>query len=147
MVNRILVASLLAAMGQVAPALVDTPMTFTLEKVDLPTGDRMFPGGDKAVAINNCVTCHSAGMVLHQPALSRSEWAGEVHKMVGVYKAPVSPEDQAASSTTWPRPRAGSSDREALPTAFRTGTAMPDHRHPHRRRRRPCSNRSVRNHR
>ena len=97
MVNRILVAGLLAAMGQVAPVLADTPMTFKSEKVELPTGDRMFPGGDKAVAINNnCVTCHSAGMVLNQPSLSRGEWAGEVHKMVGVYKAPVSPEDQAA---------------------------------------------------
>ena len=34
-------------------------------------------------------------MVLNQPSLSKGEWAGEVHKMVGVYKAPVSPEDQA----------------------------------------------------
>ena len=96
MVNRILVACLLAAMGQAAPALADTPMIFKSEKVELPTGDRMFPGGDKAAAINNnCVTCHSAGMVLNQPSLSKGEWAGEVHKMVGVYKAPVSPEDQA----------------------------------------------------
>lgn len=97
MVNRVLAAGLLAAMGQVAPALADTPMTFRSEKVELPTGDRMFPGGDKASAINNnCVTCHSAGMVLNQPSLSKGEWAGEVHKMVGVYKAPVTSEDQAA---------------------------------------------------
>lgn len=97
MVNRILVAGLLAAMGHVAPALADTPMTFKSEKVELPTGDRIFPGGDRAAAINNnCVTCHSAGMVLNQPSLSKVEWAGEVHKMVGVYKATVSPEDQAA---------------------------------------------------
>ena len=98
MMNRILVAGLLAAMGQMTAALADAPMTFQSEKVELPTGDRMFPGGDKAAAINNnCVTCHSAGMVLNQPSLSRGEWTGEVHKMVGVYKAPVSPEDQAAS--------------------------------------------------
>ena len=57
----------------------------------------MFPGGASADAINaNCVTCHSAGMVLNQPALSRADWTAEVHKMARVYKAPVSPGDQAA---------------------------------------------------
>ena len=104
MTNRILAtASLLAALGQAAPALAEAasapaaPMTFRSEKVELPTGDRAFPGGDKATAINNnCVTCHSAGMVLNQPVLTKGEWAGEVHKMANVYKAPVSPEDQAA---------------------------------------------------
>lgn len=105
MTNRILaIALLLAALGQAAPALAEAtsapaaaPMTFHSEKVELPTGDRAFPGGDNATAINNnCVTCHSAGMVLNQPALTKAEWAGEVHKMANVYKAPVSPEDQAA---------------------------------------------------
>ena len=98
MTSRILAAAcLLAALGQAAPVLAEAPMTFRSEKVELPTGDRMFPGGDKAAAINNnCVTCHSAGMVLNQPPLSRGEWAGEVRKMVGVYKAPVSPEDESA---------------------------------------------------
>ena len=62
--------------------------------MELPTDERTFPGGDKAAAINNnCVACHSAGMVLNQPPLSRAEWAGEVHKMANVYKAPVSPEE------------------------------------------------------
>ncbi len=96
MVNRILVASLLAAMGQVAPALADTPTTFTFGEGGAADRRPDVPGGDKAMAINNCVTCHSTGMVLHQPALSTGEWAGEAHKMVGVYKAPVSPEDRAA---------------------------------------------------
>ena len=98
MTTRILaVACLLAVLGQAAPALAEAPMTFRSEKVELPTGDRVFPGGDNATAINNnCVTCHSAGMVLNQPALTKGEWAGEVHKMANVYKAPVSPEDQAA---------------------------------------------------
>ena len=98
MTNRILAAaSLLAALGQAAPAGAEAPMTFRSEKVELPAGDRAFPGGDNATAINNnCVTCHSAGMVLNQPSLTKGEWAGEVHKMANVYKAPVSPEDQAA---------------------------------------------------
>jgi hypothetical protein len=37
--------------------------------VDLPVGDRMFEGPGSDVANNNCLACHSAGMVLFQPAL------------------------------------------------------------------------------
>ena len=49
--------------------------------VDLPSGDRMFPGGPGADAINNnCLACHSAGMVLNQPALPKAEWQAEVDK-------------------------------------------------------------------
>ena len=95
--SRIVRAGVLVTLCQGAPAVCAAPMAFKPEKVELPTGDLMFPGGDTADAINNnCVACHSAEMVLNQPPLSRAEWAGEVHKMVGVYKAPVSSEDQAA---------------------------------------------------
>jgi hypothetical protein len=54
----------------------------------------LFPGGDKAEAINNnCLACHSAGMVLTQPHLSRAEWQSEVDKMRNIYKAPIAAED------------------------------------------------------
>ena len=73
------------------------PLTLKSVSVDLPTGDRMFPGGANAEAINNnCLACHSAGMVLNQPAMPRAAWETEVHKMINVYKAPVAPEDVAA---------------------------------------------------
>ncbi|MCP2216045.1 c-type cytochrome [Bradyrhizobium elkanii] len=66
-------------------------------KVDLPEGDRMFPDGPGADTINNdCLACHSAGMVLNQPALSRQAWAAEVNKMINVYKAPVDANDAKA---------------------------------------------------
>lgn len=62
-----------------------------------PTGSRMFSSSDKAdVIIGNCITCQSAGMVLNQRPLSKADWSGEVHKVVGVFKGPVSREDQAA---------------------------------------------------
>ena len=62
--------------------------------VDLPSGDRMFPGGPSADAINNnCLACHSAGMVLNQPALPKAEWEAEVEKMRAVYKAPIDAKD------------------------------------------------------
>ena len=65
-------------------------------KVDLPDSDRMFPKGPGSDAINNnCLACHSAGMVLNQPELSKQAWAAEVSKMISVYKAPVAPEDVA----------------------------------------------------
>jgi cytochrome c553 len=65
--------------------------------VDLPTGDSMFPGGAAADAINNnCLACHSADMVLNQPALPKSAWEAEVHKMISVYKAPIDNSDVPA---------------------------------------------------
>jgi hypothetical protein len=65
--------------------------------VELPDSGRMFPGGEKAEAINNnCLACHSAGMVLRQPHLSRAQWQSEVDKMRNTYNAPISAEDVPA---------------------------------------------------
>ena len=62
--------------------------------VNLPESDREFPpGAGVEVAQANCAACHSVGMVMNQPALSRATWEAEVHKMIAVYKAPVSEED------------------------------------------------------
>jgi hypothetical protein len=65
--------------------------------VEFPDPGRLFPGADKADAINNnCLACHSAGMVLTQPILSRAEWQSEVDKMRDIYEAPVGAEDVPA---------------------------------------------------
>ena len=69
--------------------------------IDLPFDATPFPdhgpGQPSADTINNnCLSCHSAEMVLTQPALTRAEWAGEVTKMRSVYKAPVAEADDAA---------------------------------------------------
>ncbi|WP_027533600.1 sulfite:cytochrome C oxidoreductase subunit b precursor [Bradyrhizobium sp. WSM3983] len=75
---------------QLAPAITSTT-------VELPSGDALFPGGANADAINNnCLACHSADMVLNQPALSRSAWDAEVHKMIKAYKAPIDESDVSA---------------------------------------------------
>jgi hypothetical protein len=64
------------------------------QKVELPDSDKMFPPGPGVDAINNnCLACHSAGMVLTQPAQSKETWARLVHKMIESYKAPVAPQD------------------------------------------------------
>jgi hypothetical protein len=74
-----------------------TPFELKSVKIDLPDSDRMFPDGPGSEAINNnCLACHSAGMVLNQPALSKQAWTAEVNKMITAYKAPVAPEDVGA---------------------------------------------------
>ena len=62
--------------------------------VDLPTSETSFPAGKGAdIANAQCLICHSAGMVLEQPPLTRDEWAGEINKMRDSFGAPL-PADQ-----------------------------------------------------
>lgn len=85
------------AQGQGGSQPAAPPSTLRSVSIDLPSGDRMFPPGPGADAINNnCLACHSAGMVLNQPAMPRAAWQTEVSKMVNVYKAPVAAEDVPA---------------------------------------------------
>jgi hypothetical protein len=63
--------------------------------VDFPDPGNTFPGAADAVN-NNCLGCHSAGMVLTQPRLSRAEWQAEVNKMRNAYKAPIADADVPA---------------------------------------------------
>jgi cytochrome c553 len=72
------------------------PFTFTPVHVDLPDSETMFPGPGADAINRNCLACHSAGMVLTQPAMPRTAWQSEVEKMIHVYKAPVDDEDAAA---------------------------------------------------
>jgi hypothetical protein len=85
--------------GQAAAASSVAASGTTLHSVsvDLPNSERTFSGGAEADAINNnCLSCHSAGMVLTQPGESRSVWQGEVDKMRNFYKAPVAAADVPA---------------------------------------------------
>jgi mono/diheme cytochrome c family protein len=69
-------------------------ITLKSVSVELPSGDRMFPDGEGAETMNNnCLACHSAGMVLNQPKLSGNAWLAEANKMRSVYKAPVDAQD------------------------------------------------------
>ena len=87
---------LLGAASMPLVARAATPLQLKSVKIDLPDSDKMFPDGPGSDAINNnCLACHSAGMVLNQPALSKQAWAAEVNKMINNYKAPVAPEDVA----------------------------------------------------
>ena len=86
----------LAAGIALLPCLVQAEGRLSLKSVnvDLPAGDDTFPNGPGADAINNnCLACHSAGMVLNQPALPKAEWEAEVDKMRTAYKAPIDAKD------------------------------------------------------
>ncbi len=92
--NLLSAAVLLGATSMPLVARAATPSQLKPVKIDLPDSDKMFPDGPGSDAINNnCLACHSADMVLNQPALSKQAWTAEVNKMITAYKAPVAPED------------------------------------------------------
>jgi cytochrome c5 len=93
--RRTLLSALFAIAALAVPASAHGAAKPVLKSVnvDLPPGDRMFPGPGAEVANNNCLACHSAGMVLTQPALSKAQWHEEVEKMRNAYKAPIDPKD------------------------------------------------------
>jgi hypothetical protein len=92
--NLVSAAVLLGAASMPLVARAATPFQLKPVKIDLPDSDKMFPDGPGSDAINNnCLACHSADMVLNQPALSIQAWTAEVDKMINNYKAPVAPED------------------------------------------------------
>ena len=74
---------------------VDAGVAIKLESVDvsLPESSRQLPNAPAAASV--CVACHSAGMILNQPALPRAAWEAEVEKMRNAYKAPIDPGDVA----------------------------------------------------
>lgn len=81
------------------PVIPNAPAPFALKSVsvELPVSDAQFPGPAHATVINaNCLSCHSAGMVLTQPPFTRTEWAAIVGKMIHAYKAPVDETEEVA---------------------------------------------------
>jgi hypothetical protein len=70
------------------------PGQWAIVRVELPVSDETFPPGAGAdAAASQCLICHSAGMVLRQPPLTKDEWRAEIMKMRSAYGAPV-PDDQ-----------------------------------------------------
>jgi cytochrome c553 len=87
-IGLIIVAALMALDAQAQDRLILKSVN-----VDLPFGDRMFQGPGSEPLNNNCLACHSVGMVLTQPALAKEQWHAEVEKMLSAYKAPIDPKD------------------------------------------------------
>lgn len=91
--------------GQTAPAEAPRAASFpsivkgggvTLRSVSVnfPDSNIIFRGGSEAYVVNdNCLLCHSAGMVFNQAKLSQSTWHDEVEKMRNDFKAPIAEKD------------------------------------------------------
>lgn len=52
------------------------------------------PGSGKEVARANCGACHSTDYIVRQPRGDMKQWQAEVAKMIKVFGAPVSPENE-----------------------------------------------------
>ena len=94
--NKLLLALMIG--GVLTPLAARAAISVQLKSVnvDLPESDRMFTGEGADAVNNNCLACHSADMVLNQPALTKAAWQAEVNKMIQIYKAPVAAADAAA---------------------------------------------------
>ena len=58
--------------------------------VELPVSQTPFPAGEGSVIANaQCLICHSAGMVLRQPARTQEQWKETINKMRSAYGAPL----------------------------------------------------------
>lgn len=94
---KILWAGLLAAIAALSPAQAKTKIVLKSVNITLPDSKRALPQAPGLETVqNNCLTCHSAGMILVQPRMSGAAWAAEVTKMRNVYKAPIDEKDDKA---------------------------------------------------
>ena len=87
---------LLSAAAASSAADAEPALTLKSISVDLPDRGAMFTGDGSDVLNNNCLACHSAGMVLNQPALPAAAWRAEAEKMIHLFKAPVDENDVLA---------------------------------------------------
>jgi len=86
-------APVVEAAQSAASSVSANGVTLRSVNVDLPDAGRMFEGPGADAVNNNCLACHSAGMILTQPHMPRAAWQAEVEKMRKTYKAPVDEKD------------------------------------------------------
>jgi hypothetical protein len=97
MSRTIFVLALLSVVAGLPPACyAQAPLTLKSVSIELPDPGTMFSGAGSDAINNNCLACHSAGMVLNQPALSAAAWQAEAEKMIHLFKAPVDEKDVPA---------------------------------------------------
>jgi mono/diheme cytochrome c family protein len=89
--------ALFAVVALVSQAAIAEPvLSFESARIDPPDRGVAFAGPGSDALNNNCIACHSAGMVMNQPPLPAATWKAEVEKMIHTYKAPVDEKDVQA---------------------------------------------------
>jgi hypothetical protein len=63
------------------------------QRIALPDGERRFPEPGGALINRNCLSCHSADMLLYQPPLSETQWRATIEKMRDAFHAPIAEAD------------------------------------------------------
>jgi len=67
----------------------------SVEEITLPNYPLDMPPGPNLAAFQqHCLLCHTARYVTMQPRFSQAVWEKEVKKMVDVYGAPITPDEQ-----------------------------------------------------
>ena len=61
--------------------------------IALPADEARFTGPGADMLERNCLACHSATMISHQPRLTATQWRDVVRKMQNAYHAPIADED------------------------------------------------------
>ncbi|WP_205746329.1 hypothetical protein [Dyella amyloliquefaciens] len=84
-----MLAALLVAGSAHAQDAKQKPIAIHSVNVDLPASTASFPPGPGSDVAGKCLICHSAGMVLKQPALTQDQWKAEINKMRSTYGAPI----------------------------------------------------------
>jgi cytochrome c553 len=92
MIRKALPSALLVGAALIASAgEANVPIALKSVDVSLPGSSRELPNAPPEAGV--CLACHSAGMIMNQPALPRAAWEAEVQKMRNTYKAPVDPKN------------------------------------------------------
>jgi|SRR6185503_19523016 len=95
----VLIALLLAGCGGAAPEAQEAPRptpfsgALASRTIALPADEARFPEPAGALLNANCLSCHSASMILYQPRLTEAQWQAAVAKMRDAYKAPIAEQD------------------------------------------------------
>ena len=99
--SRFVLLIALALLASAASQQPDTPSKARkgskkpVEAITLPNYPvDMPPGPNLAAFQQHCLLCHGARYVTMQPRFSQTVWEKEVKKMVDVYGAPITPDEQ-----------------------------------------------------
>jgi hypothetical protein len=77
------------------PTVTAATVQGSVRSIVLPVTEiELPPGPHQREFIGACTTCHSARLVLNQPAFPRAKWGEIVKKMVKVYGAPIAAEQE-----------------------------------------------------
>jgi hypothetical protein len=81
---------------EMPPPIQPAPSPDAEVRIDLPHQEfPVPPGPHRERFLLSCTICHSPRLVFTQPLFPETKWKEVVHKMVAVYGAPFTPDDES----------------------------------------------------